>query len=320
MDGLRLNSFAPLFKFTMGRPGCVAGRLGLTIATICAAAAMPSDQRGRVRFSPSHPIGVTLGNSGTSIGNRGPAPASARPNGDPNQNNRPDGPGPCGSPSTCETWVTTNPLAGLAPLPKVHYSFAFDPHYLDVAHANKSSAERALLVDMARIMGSISFSVANNSDSANRTLALVEIAAAAGKAHGSRTPVLSLQYSPWYSAAWKGGHDECSTDGEAAEMEYYRGELTWALKMLQEANSAAGTDIKFGVVLIDSEQFAWSPPAGSSPGWPLPTSCTKANSCLNCCTRKSVSRVALSPSAPSTITTPLVSLKSTAFLRITVQE
>ena len=56
----------------------------------------------------------------------------------------------------------------------------------------------------------------------------MEIAAAAGKAHGSRTPVLTIQYSPWYSPAWKGGHDECSTDGEAAEMEYYRGELTWA--------------------------------------------------------------------------------------------
>ena len=71
-------------------------------------------------------------------------------------------------------------------------------------------------------------------------------------------------------------------------MEYYRGELTWALKMLEEANAAAGTDIKFGAVLIDSEQFAWGPPAGSAPGWPLPTSCSKDNDCMNCCTRKFV--------------------------------
>ena len=227
-------------------------------------------------------------------------PGHTRLNGDPNQNNRPDGPGPCGSPSSCETWVTTNPLAGLDPLPKVHYTFAFDPHYLDAAHANASSPERALLVDMARIMGSIPFSVANDSAAANRTRALVEIATEAGKSHGSRTPLLSIQYSPWYSSAWKGGHDECSTDGEAAEMDYYRGELTWALKMLTEANAAAGTDIKFGAVLIDSEQFAWGPPAGSSPGWPLPTSCSKANDCVNCCTRKSVRRLPL----PARVTLP----------------
>ena len=125
----------------------------------------------------------------------------------------------------------------------------------------------------------------------------MEIAAAAGKAHGSRMPVLTIQYSPWYSVAWKGGHDECSTDGEAAEMEYYRGELTWALKMLDEANAAAGTDIKFGAVLIDSEQFAWGPPAGSAPGWPLPTSCSKDDDCMNCCTRKSVTLAPLLPAA-----------------------
>ena len=158
----------------MGRPGGAAARLALAIAAICAAGAVPSDQRGRVRFSPSQPMGLPVGVTagagtsrltadGTSRQPRGPGPGAPRPNGDPNQNNRPDGPGPCGSPSDCETWVTSNPLAGLDPLPKIHYSFAFDPGYLDKAHANASCPERALLVDMARIMGSISFSVANNS-------------------------------------------------------------------------------------------------------------------------------------------------------------
>eukprot|EP01045_Picozoa_sp_COSAG04_P037055 COSAG04_NODE_9290_length_877_cov_2.649100_1_plen_138_part_10 len=138
----------------MGRPGSAAARLALAIAAICADA-VPSDQRGRVRFSPSEPmglpVGVTGGAGGSSRQARGPGPGAPRPNGDPNKNNRPDGPGPCGSPSDCETWVTSNPLAGLAPLPKVHYSFAFDPGYLDKAHANASCPERALLVDMARI-------------------------------------------------------------------------------------------------------------------------------------------------------------------------
>ena len=153
----------------MGRPGSAATRLALAIAAICAAGAVPSDQRGRVRFSPSEPMGLPVvgvtaaGAGGSSRQPRGAGPGAPRPNGDPNQNNRPDGPGPCGSPSDCETWVTSNPLAGLDPLPKIHYSFAFDPGYLDKAHANASCPERALLVDMARIMGSISFSVANNS-------------------------------------------------------------------------------------------------------------------------------------------------------------
>lgn len=39
--------------------------------------------------------------------------------------------------------------------------------------------------------------------------------------------------------------------------------------LLATANKAAGTDISFGAVLIDSEQFAWSPVPGSKPGWPL---------------------------------------------------
>ena len=128
------------------------------------------------------------------------------------------------------TWVTSNPLAGLPALPKLHYTWAFDPGYLDRAHANHSSMERAMLIDLARIMGSLSFSVGCGSPAdcaaweRNRTQALVEICYAAGKAHPEgRVPVLSIQYSPWYSKAWKGGHDQCSSDGEAAEMEYCAG-------------------------------------------------------------------------------------------------
>ena len=176
----------------MGRPGSAAARLALAIAAICAAGAVPSDQRGRVRFSPSEPmglpVGVTGGAGGSSRQARGPGPGAPRPNGDPNKNNRPDGPGPCGSPSDCETWVTSNPLAGLAPLPKVHYSFAFDPGYLDKAHANASCPERALLVDMARIMGSISFSVANNSVSVEMVFPSHRSHADAPTVAANRTP------------------------------------------------------------------------------------------------------------------------------------
>ena len=77
-----------------------------------------------------------------------------------------------------------------------------------------------MLIDLARIMGSLSFSVSNNSDAANRSRTLVEVCDAAAKAHPEgRTPVLTIQYSPWDSQYWKGGHDECSTDGEAAEIQ-----------------------------------------------------------------------------------------------------
>ena len=193
----------------MGRPGSAAARLALAIAAICAAGAVPSDQRGRVRFSPSEPmglpVGVTAGAAGARAGTsrltadgttrrarRGTGPGAPRPNGDPNQNNRPDGPGPCGSPSDCETWVTSNPLAGLDPLPKIHYSFAFDPGYLDKAHANASCPERALLVDMARIMGSISFSVANNSVSVEMVCPSHRSHADAPTVAANRTPPTAL--------------------------------------------------------------------------------------------------------------------------------
>ena len=250
----------------------------------------------RREYSPLNPMGLHLGDlqlQATAAGVQAlrPSPRS-RPNNNPDANNGPNGPGPCGSPSTCVTWATSNPLAGLPALPKLHYSFAFDPHYLEVAHKNHSSNERALLTDMARIMGTLSFSVECGSpvgcDAANRTQALVEICDAAGKAHPEgRVPLLTIQYSPWYSKFWKGGHDECSSDGEAAEMQYYAKMLQTSSALLAAANMAAGTNISFGAVLIDSEQFSWGPPAGSKPGWPLSTHCdAKGIDCTNCCTRK----------------------------------
>ena len=270
----------------------------VVLACCCASATASRGMPEKRRYSPVNPMGHTSAaikagvylnkqRQHSSTHDPPPPPPPPRPNGNPNANNSPDGPGPCGSPSKCETWATANPLAGLPALPKLHYAFAFDPHYLDVAHNNKSSAERALLIDMARIMGTLSFSVSNNSDAANRTRTLVEICDAAGKAHPEgRVPMLTIQYSPWYSAAWHGGHDECSTDGEAGEMAGYSSELQWAQRELDAANRAAGTKVVFGAVLIDSEQFAWGPPAGSKPGWPLPTSCSKKVDCTNCCTRK----------------------------------
>lgn len=260
----------------------------LLLSCSTAITAAPRGMPEKRRYSPTNPMGYEDGDSAELRQKQQTPP---RPNGNPNANNGPDGPGPCGAPSKCVTWATSNPLAGLPPLPKVHYSFAFDPHYLDVANDNKSSAERALLTDMARIMGTIPFSVSNNSDSANRSRTLVEICDAAGKAHPQgRVPTLTLQYSPWYCTGgkpcWNGGHDECSTDGEADEMAGYGRMLQWASQELDAANAAAGTKIRFGAVLIDSEQFAWGPPAGSPPGYPLATDCPRKNDCTNCCTRK----------------------------------
>ena len=139
------------------------------------------------------------------------------------------GPGPrvagvpkesCGNPSTwlpelqsCETWVRTNPLAGLPPLPKPHWGWGFDPGYIDTAGKpaayhdparNQTAATmRALLTDLARITGSLSADIGSSgpdcaATEAARMKTLVEICTAAMQAHGTRQPQLSIRLSPWY--------------------------------------------------------------------------------------------------------------------------
>ena len=202
------------------------------------------------------------------------------------------GPGPrvagvpkesCGNPSTwlpqlqsCETWVRTNPLAGLPPLPKPHWGWGFDPGYIDTAGKpaayrdparNQTAATmRALLTDLARITGSLSADIGCSgpdcaATEATRMKTLVEICTAAMQAHGTRQPQLSIRLSPWY-VKFKGGHDPCSTDGEAAELQRLRTSLTHLATLLHDANQAAGTNISFGAILVDSELFSWGPNGG----------------------------------------------------------
>ena len=203
------------------------------------------------------------------------------------------GPGPrvagvpadsCGNPSTwlselqsCETWVRTNPLAGLLPLPKPHWGWGFDPGYIDTAGKpaayhdpgrNQTAATmRALLTDLARITGSLSADIGCSgpdcaATEAMRMKTLVEICTAAMQAHGTRQPQLSIRLSPWY-VKFKGGHDPCSTDGEAAELQRLRTSLTHLATLLHDANQAAGSNITFGAILVDSELFSWGPEGGN---------------------------------------------------------
>ena len=211
------------------------------------------------------------------------------------------GPGPrvagvpaesCGNPSTwlpelksCETWVRTNPLAGLSPLPKPHWGWGFDPGYIDTAGKpaayhdparNQTAVTmRALLTDLARITGSLSADIGCsgpdcNATEATRMRTLVEVCTAAMKAHGTRQPQLSIRLSPWY-VKFKGGHDPCSTDGEAAELQRLRTSLTHLAQLLADANQASGTNITFGAILVDSELFTWGPSPGGRMGVPCIT-------------------------------------------------
>ena len=127
------------------------------------------------------------------------------------------------------SWITSNPLAGLPSLPKLHYMYPYPscavppescgnastwpkkdgkpaPDPGNISHINRTLS-RQLLVDTARILGSLP--VPNRNDpgppgsapalSAAQYDTLVGVAEEAARARGGVRPVLTLTYSPWYS-------------------------------------------------------------------------------------------------------------------------
>ena len=183
------------------------------------------------------------------------------------------------------SWPTTNPLAGLPALPKVHYAYPYpscgvppeacmpskgDPGNLSRVHMTLS---RALLIDTARILGSLPVPARNNPAPAGsgppalspaQYDTLVGVAVEAGRMGSGRLPVLTMTYSPWYSE-FKGKRDPLSTDGEAAEMAAWHAEILEVRAGLVNASLRAGvaaasggsSTATIGAVLVDSESFGW---------------------------------------------------------------
>ena len=126
------------------------------------------------------------------------------------------------------SWITSNPLAGLPSLPKLHYMYPYPscavppescgnastwpkkngkpaPDPGNISRVNRT-LKRELLVDTARILGSLP--VPNRNDptpgtapalSAAQYDTLVGVAEEAARARGGVRPVLTITYSPWYS-------------------------------------------------------------------------------------------------------------------------
>ena len=177
--------------------------------------------------------------------------------------------------------VCSNPLSGLPPLKKTHYSWPLpfvDEKWLGGAQ-----------VDFARITGSLPLYLysdcgvpepGNNSVGQNSTevFSAVRICHLAQR-NGSAAPVLALNWSPWYSCFEAPGGEEIvmgdpRVEGatEARYLNEWRTRLQLYKSWVADANEELGTSIRVGAVLLDSERFWFncseSPPWGS-PGHPF---------------------------------------------------
>jgi hypothetical protein len=180
--------------------------------------------------------------------------------------------------------AVVNPLAGLPALPKVHHSYGMcrpgPPGvmpWLDCALPVDSSS--ALQVDFARITHAWALDVAFNAGgrpahtpggepiwddevvaaTENKTEVLEAVRLCA-KANAS----LSINYSP-YAYWWGSSALYCPTPhfcdptvtgiGEELELRFFRTRLTHITEWMAEANSALGSAVGIGAVLLDMEQF-----------------------------------------------------------------
>lgn len=76
------------------------------------------------------------------------------------------------------------------------------------------------------------------------------------------TPSISLNFSPWYSK-FKGGRNASSTNGEQAELDLWTANLGEVKQWIAAANKGLGSTVRVGAVLMDSEQFSYSPTTDS---------------------------------------------------------
>jgi hypothetical protein len=126
--------------------------------------------------------------------------------------------------------------------------------------------QRELLVDTARILGSLPIPVLDRVDTPPDlstaqwdTLVGVALEAAGARiGHAPQMPVLTVTYSPWYSQ-FKGGRDPYNTTGEAAEMAAWEAGLYSVRAALANASkrAAASSVATIGAVMLDSESFGW---------------------------------------------------------------
>jgi hypothetical protein len=176
------------------------------------------------------------------------------------------------------TYITTNPLRSLPPLPKVHHLCeGIDPVYLNgpfggdsqcqyhpqSCHSNFTREDSwALLVDYARITGAFPAM----RDAAGTFDTVVQICVNATKLHPTgRQPYLYLGESPWINL-----HDPRNTSLDDCQVQQTREMMMNASDRLTASNERLGTDIYMGHVQFDVESWSWSP-SYDTPGYSTPS-------------------------------------------------
>ena len=162
------------------------------------------------------------------------------------------------------TYITTNLLYSLPPLPKVHNMWeGIDHSYLSPPPVRNTTkrASLELMVEFARIMGS--FPVMLDADGTYDTV--VEICINASRRHPTaRLPYLTFSGSPWVDV-----HGEAAALNrtlEQAEVARWRAVFTQTQVRLAESNKQLGATVQIGWVQFDIESWSWSPDYIGRPG------------------------------------------------------
>eukprot|EP01050_Picozoa_sp_SAG11_P017778 SAG11_NODE_2602_length_3180_cov_1.885427_2_plen_518_part_00 len=164
--------------------------------------------------------------------------------------------------------VRINPLRGIPQLPKVHYSWTLPPPGTSVPNywANISVAD-GLLVDYARVTGSLSIQIKSNEWNQTYTTVLVQACDAATRLSSpSREVTIGVNYSPWQHI-YPSKSDPRDTSKEAVEYSRLSTNVRRFLAYLEQANGELGTSVKVGLVMLDSEIFSWN--ESSSTDWKI---------------------------------------------------
>ena len=158
-----------------------------------------------------------------------------------------------------------NPLRGVAQLPKVHYSWTLPAPYQHPDYWQNLTVADGLLVDYARVTGSLSIQIKSGDwDQAATTLLVKACATASNMSNPVREVMIGVNYSPWQHI-YASKSDPRNRSSEDAEYQRLSINSARFLGYLAEANKQLGTNVKVGVVMLDSETFSWN--ISSPPDW-----------------------------------------------------
>jgi hypothetical protein len=161
---------------------------------------------------------------------------------------------PCGVGMPQCPFVRVNPLRGSAQLPKVHHSWSLPPAYQAPYWENMSVAD-GLLVDYARVTGSLSIQINSGDWDQNATTVLVQACDAATRMSSpAREVTIGVNFSPWQHL-YKPKSDPRDVSKEAAECAHLSTNAKRFMGYLAEANQQLGTSVRVGLVMLDSETF-----------------------------------------------------------------